>query len=347
MSERPPGEIPGEEGPGDGAEAGAPAREEEGSIGEGAEGRERARIVEPVSLHRLPHATGRAAPLQDAEALFWRTALRSGAVVLLAGFAVLTILAWSAIQITDRDNATRILKRTLVPLTEIDDLLGREYEGLIRAAHTGEASTLEVPGYPLPIAIPTRQLAGMTRGELRASLLEQSAARLYTDGVSAFQREQSTGGGSGIFSAQGVMRRTVGQLTRDSHQITQIVGGLLAFVTALLVVAVIVSTQGFARVQHLGLAIMIGAVPMTVVVVGVRFALRNLAEETGDPFNAELLGIGVQALSIPIRNFIIFAVLGLGILALGILLGLWERRLLEGEWPGPEDEGRQSRSQGF
>ena len=139
----------------------------------------------------------------------------------------------------------------------------------------------------------------------------------------------------------------MGQLTQDSHQIAQIVGGLLAFVTALLVVAVFVSTQGFARVQHLGLAITLGAVPMTVVVVGVRFALRNLAEETEDPFNAELLAIGVQVLGIPIRNFIIFAVLGMLILALGILMRLWERRVMEGEGPGPGEEGQQPRLQGL
>lgn len=339
MSERPPSEIPGE--------ADAPREDDEGAIDEGAEGREGPRIVEPVRRHRVLSGQGRAAPLQDGEALFWRAAVRGGAIVLLACLVILTIVAWSAIQISDRDNAERILKRTLVPLTEIDEVLAREYAGLIEEASQGETSTLEVPGYPLPIAIPARQLAGMTRAEVRAYLLEQSAQRLYADGVSAFQREQSTGGGSGIFSAQGVMRRTVGQLTQDTHQIAQIVGGLLAFVTALLVGGVCLSTQGFARVQHLGLAITIGAAPMTVVVVGVRFALRNLAEETEDPFNAELLTIGAQVLWIPIRNFIIFAILGLLVLALGILMRLWERRIMESEGTGLGEEGRQSRPQGL
>lgn len=339
MSERPPGEISGE--------ADAPAEDDEGAIGEGAGEREGPRILEPVRRNRLVSEPRRAGPLHDAEARIWRAAVRGGAIVLLACFVILTILAWSAIQISDRDNAERILKRTLAPLTEIDDLLAREYAGLIEEARQGEAATLEVPGYPLPIAIPASQLAGMTRAEVRAYLLDQSAQRLYADGVSAFQREQSAGGGNGLFSAEGAMRRTVGQLTQDTHQIAQIVGGLLAFVTALLVVGVFGSTQGFARMRHLGLAITIGTAPMVVAVVGVRFALRNLAEETEDPFNAELLTIGVQVLWIPIRNFVIFAILGLVILALGILMRLWERRMQEGDRPSAVDDGQQSRLRGF
>ena len=148
--------------------------------------------------------------------------------------------------------------------------------------------------------------------------------------------------GDGILSARGVMRLSVGQLTRDNHQIAQIISGLLVFVTAVLTLMVVFLSDGFRRIRNVGFALTIGAVPMTLAVVGARFAIRTAAGDADDPFNEAFLDVGAQLLWIPIRDFIIFGVLGLLVLALGIALELWEERLDPADRPGAPEEERQA-----
>ena len=284
------------------------------------------------------------APLEEAGPDWWRAVLRWGAILLLAFFAIVLIIAWSAIQITGEETGQRIIQRSLLPITEIDDVLDMEYEVLVTEAwrNPDPATIMFVPSYPIRIPIPAQALATMSQEELRTFLLRESTERMYEQGVSAFQRETTSFSG-GLLAARGILRLTVGQITRDSHQITQILGGLLLFVTALLVGAVVLLSDGFRRIRNVGFAIAIGMLPMTLAVVGARFALRSAAVDTADLFNAALFAISVDVIGIPIRNFIIFAMLGSLVFGLGIVLDLWREHAGRTSWyPGQEEERQES-----
>ena len=285
------------------------------------------------------------APLEEAGPDWWRAVLRWGAILLLAFFAIVLILAWSVIQVTGEETGQRIIQRSLLPITEIDDVLDMEYATLVTEARLNPdpATTMFVPSYPIRIPITAQALATMSQEELRAFLLRESTKRMYEQGVSAFQRETTRFSG-GLLGARGVLRLTVGQITRDSHQIAQILGGLLLAATAVLVGAVMLLSDGFRRIRNVGFAVAIGTVPMTLAVVGARFALRSAGDDAADPFDAALFAIASDVMWIPIRNFIIFGMLGLLVVGLGIALGLWREHVDRTNWQPEPREGRQGNS---
>lgn len=285
------------------------------------------------------------APLEEAGPDWWRAVLRWGAILLLAFFAIVLILAWSAIQMTGEETGQRIIQRSLSPITEIDDVLDMEYATLVTEARLNPdpATIMFVPSYPIRIPITAQALATMSQEELRAFLLKESTKRMYEQGVSAFQRETTRFSG-GLLGARGVLRLTVGQITRDSHQIAQILGGLLLAATVVLVGAVMLLSDGFRRIRNVGFAVAIGTVPTTLAVVGARFALRSAGDDAADPFDAALFAIAGDVMWIPIRNFIIFAMLGLLVFGLGIALGLWREHVDRTNWQPEPREGRQGNS---
>ena len=282
------------------------------------------------------------APLEEAGPDWWRAVLRWGAILLLAFFAIVLILAWSAIQMTGEETGQRIIQRSLLPITEIDGVLDMEYATLVTEARLNPdpATIMFVPSYPIRIPITAQALAAMSQEELRAFLLRESTKRMYEQGVSTFQRETTHFSG-GLLGARGVLRLTVGQITRDSHQIAQILGGLLLAATAVLVGAVMLLSNGFRRIRNVGFAVAIGTVPMTLAVVGARFALRSAGDDAADPFDAALFAIAGDVMWIPIRNFIIFGMLGLLVFGLGIALGLWREHVDRTSWQPEPREGRQ------
>ena len=124
----------------------------------------------------------------------------------VAGLALvsgLLVLAWSAVQLTERENATRVLQEALAPLSDIDRLLQRDYPALLAEANAAGAATVIVQSYPLGIAIPATDLATMTALDVRARVLSDSAARIYDSGMGTFERE--SGGRGSFFSPRGVL----------------------------------------------------------------------------------------------------------------------------------------------
>lgn len=249
---------------------------------------------------------------------------------LAVGFAVL-MMTWSAIQVTGRDNAERILQESMIPLTELDALLASDYDAIIAGAAASDAELVLVPNYPLAITIAPEELALMSRSELRARILSESAAQIYDSGIDAFEREER-GGGGGTFSAYGVMRFTIGQLTDSSHTLAQIVGGILLFLLIPFVAVVASRFQGIQRLRGMGAALALAGMVGTLVMLGVRAGLRTAADSALDPLNAALLEIGADASGIPIRNFIVLAILGLAIVAvtIGMQIMIWRAEAAPG-----------------
>jgi hypothetical protein len=68
-------------------------------------------------------------------------------------------------------------------------------------------------------------------------------------------------------------------------------------------------------------ATLAAALPLLAAAVGVRFALRT-AQEEADPFVSGLLELGVEAMWVPIRNYLALTVLGFTVLLLTLVF-IW------------------------
>ena len=231
---------------------------------------------------------------------------------------------WSAVQLTNRGEAERAIGEALVPLTEIDRLLARDYEALRAGAARGETASVIVEGYPLGLAVPAVELAGMSRAELRARLLSESAARIYEDGVDIFAREGGSGGGR--FSARGIYALTVGQLTGRNHTIAIIVAAVLLLFVAPMLALVTSTGSGTLRLRNLGLGLALAGGGLTVAALAAQLGLRLSADGSGDVFDAVLLDQAAELMGLPLRNGIIVGALGLVIVAGSLGLGRYGAR---------------------
>ncbi len=68
------------------------------------------------------------------------------------------------------------------------------------------------------------------------------------------------------------------------------------------------------------------AVPSLVVAVGVRWGFRSAAEDQDDYMLVQLLNLGNDAVWLPLRNYTILCLLGLGVVMVGLTLVLLETR---------------------
>ncbi len=267
-----------------------------------------------------------APPLRDAEALYWRTAFRWGVVGGLAFLMIMTVGLWSAVQLTGRETATRLLQRGLVELTEIDAQLAQAYDALQTEARSGTTTAVALPDYPLPVTLAAPDVAEASRAEVRSLWLAASAELLYEEGLSAFERDATALGEDGLLSPRGIMRWTLGRLTGDTHQVLEVLLALSMVGTAALAAVLVLLSRGFGRMQNVGLALALGAVPMALAAVGVRAGLRTAADGAEDPFTGAWLEISAEVLQIPVRNYIVFGILGMLVAAMGLALALREER---------------------
>ena len=287
----------------------------------------------PVSV---PRRVGRS--LVDEERTMAAAVRRWGAIAALALVFATIILAWSAVQLSGRGRAERILSEALAPLTEIDALLDAEYGELVAEAAVSRGA-VTVPHYPLAVTIQARELAALSQAELRGRVLAESAGQVYEEGIRVFRREP--GGSGGLFSDREVARLTMGQLTQDNHRLAKILSGALLAALIPLAAAVALLSRGPQRLGNLGLALTLAAAPLTVAALGLHFGLRFAADGAEDPFNAALLEIGAEVSWVPLWNFTIFAVLGLLAVALARGLEVREGRQAGREgWAGGEEGQR-------
>jgi NADH:ubiquinone oxidoreductase subunit 6 (subunit J) len=242
-----------------------------------------------------------------------------GGLALVTG---LLILAWSAVQLTERSQATRVLQQTLVPLSDIDRLLARDYAALQTQAQADAGGSVIVQSYPLGIAIPAAELSEMSRDAVRAHVLSVSAERIYESGAGAFAPDEA--GRGSFFSPSGVFALTAGQLTARNHTIAIIVGALLALFFVPMLVRALSEGSGAERARNLGAGLLLGGLGLAIALLVGRSLLRGVLS-TDDGFSDALLDVGLNAAGLPIRNGVIFGALGALVLAaaLGFETLLW------------------------
>lgn len=247
-----------------------------------------------------------------------------GGLALLTG---LLILAWSAVQITERSHATQVLQRAIAPLSDIDRLLDRDYAALQAQAQAAADTSVIVQSYPLGIAIPAAELSRMDRDEVRARVLSVSAERIYESGVGTFTREDA--GQGSFFSPSGVFELTAGQLTARNHTIAIIIAVLLALFFVPMLVRALSEGSGAERARNMGAGLALGGLGLAVTLLIVRGLLRGVLA-SDDAFSDTLLELGLDVAGLPLRNGLIFGALGGVVLAASLafeaLLWRWAGR---------------------
>ncbi len=256
-----------------------------------------------------------------------RTATVWVAAFVLALFLAAFFLSLTAFQLTSDDTGQDILRRAVAISTDIDAVLPGIEADLDAAAAEGDSPTLTAPGFPIPVEL-TREEAATLRGAgLRERILDEAAQRLYDDGGSAWtagdleaQRDVER------LSTAGVIDYGLGFISDSTNTVLLIVAVLLAIIVLGLAGVLMVVLPWDMRILVAGGVIACAALPSLAGAVGLRFVFRS-ADDEGDLFVAGMLDLGVDAMSVPIRDFLVLSILGFALILIATLLLWWTSRL--------------------
>lgn len=244
------------------------------------------------------------------------------ALLLVVALTALFV-AINAVQLTSSATGQRLLRRAVATLTDIDAALPHIHSDLLEAAAGAPGAMVRVPGFPIPVEMPVAEAATLSQAELRARLLEESARQAYAQGMAvlaAADPEAQDQRSIELISTAGVIDRGLGLITSGNQtrfRIAVVVaGGLSAALAGLLLAAL----RSYGRLLASGAIILAACLPALAAAVALRFGFRT-AQDGADPFTYSLLELGVDAMWVPIRNYIALAALGAALLALGVVLG--------------------------
>ena len=244
-----------------------------------------------------------------------------------------------AVQLTSEGAGQRILRRAVATTTQIDAVLPDIHERLRQTVADSEDETLVVPGFPIAVELSRQEASTIESGQLRERLLDEAARRLYEDGSSAWataDREPGVRQDIETFSAAGLYGRGLGLVSDDNHRRLLIATGALGFVATLLGLLLVTAFHSYARLAALGTVVLTAALPSLAAAVAVRFAMRTAEEET-NPFTSGLLAIGVDAIWVPLRDYLALSVLGAAVIVVALLIARWDtRRSLPQVVPPPD-----------
>ena len=252
---------------------------------------------------------------------------------LVAAFLALTLAAFffflTAFQVSSDGTAHRILRRGVAITTDIDAILPQVTTDLHAAAQTSDQDSVRVPNFPVPVEIPKEEAARIEGEELRQRLLDKSADRIYDDGMSAWaQSDTASNQNIARFSTAGGLQRAFGLITEKWNTVYLIAAALFGFLSLVLAALLCLNLKSYLRLLALGAATATAAVISLAGAVAVRFALRT-AETGADPFEKDLLDLGVDTVWLFIRNYLILSLLGFAVLAVAAFFAWWDSRRAE------------------
>ena len=256
-----------------------------------------------------------------------RTAAVWVAAFVLAFFLAAFFLTLSAFELTSDDTGQDILRRSIAISTDIDAVLPGIETNLDALATEGDSPTITVPGFPIPVEL-TREEAATLRGvPLRQRILDDAARLLYDDGGSAWAAGDLEAKREGErISTAGAIDYGFSFISDSTNTALLIVAVLLAIIVVGLAGVLMVVLPWDMRILVAGGIIAFAALPSLAAAVGLRFVFRT-ADDEGDPFVAGMLDLGVDAMWVPIRSFLVLSVLGMALIIIATLLLWWTSRL--------------------
>ncbi len=239
-------------------------------------------------------------------------------VVLLTLFFV----AISAVQLSSEGTGQRLLRRSVAVSTDIDAVLPDLQTALRERAREGSGETVRVPDFPVPVDLTREEALELEGPALRERILSEASDRLYADGMSTWSAADPDARQSiETISVPGALKRGLGLITAANHDRMVIAAVVLGVLSAMCAALLLASVRSWGRLVALGAAAIVAALPLLAAAVAVRFAFRT-AQEEADPFVWGLLELGVEAMWVPIRNYLALTVLGFTVLLLTLVF-IW------------------------
>lgn len=240
----------------------------------------------------------------------------------LAVVLTLLFLAINAVQLSSEGAGQRILRGSVAVTTNIDAILPDLQSALREQAQAGEEDPIRVPDFPILVQLSREEALSLEGTALRERILDESAARLYEHGMSAWGETVPEGEQDiELVSTAGLLRRGLGLITDENHDRIVIAAAVLGFLSAMFAVSLLASVRSWGRLITLSAVTIAAALPSLAAAVAVRFGFRT-AQEEADPFVSGLLDLGVEAMWVPIRNYLALTVLGFTVMLLTLVF-IW------------------------
>jgi hypothetical protein len=240
----------------------------------------------------------------------------------LAVMLTLLFLAITAVQLSSQSVGERILRRSVAVSTNIDAILPDLQVALKEEAREGDADQVRLPDFPIPVDIPRDEALALEGRALRERILNEAGATLYREGMSAWADADDDGDQRiETISVAGALKRGLGLIMDENHDRMVIAAVVLGFLSAALAALLMASVRSWGRLIALSTVTIAAALPLLAAAVGVRFAFRT-AQEEADPFVYGLLELGVEAMWVPIRNYLALTVLGFAVVLVALMF-IW------------------------
>ena len=240
----------------------------------------------------------------------------------LAVMLTLLFLAVTAVQLSSQSLGERILRRSVAVSTNIDAILPDLQVALKEEAREGDADQVRLPDFPIPVDIPRDEALALEGRALRERILNEAGATLYREGMSAWADADDDGDQRiETISVAGALKRGLGLIMDENHDRMVIAAVVLGFLSAALAALLMASVRSWGRLIALSTVTIAAALPLLAAAVGVRFAFRT-AQEEADPFVYGLLELGVEAMWVPIRNYLALTVLGFAVVLVALMF-IW------------------------
>jgi len=245
----------------------------------------------------------------------------------------LFFVAISAVQLSSEGTGQRLLRRSVAVSTDIDAVLPDLQTALRERAREGSGETVSVPDFPIPVDLTREDALRLEGPALRERILSEASDRLYEDGMSAWSAADPDARQSiETISVPGALKRGLGLITAANHDRMVIAAAVLGVLSAMCAALLAASVRSWGRLVALSAATIVAALPLLAAAVAVRFAFRT-AQEEADPFVWGLLELGVEAMWVPIRNYLALTVLGFTVLLLTLVF-IWAGSRLSPRSPG-------------
>ncbi|HEY5639238.1 MAG TPA: hypothetical protein VIW01_04250 [Dehalococcoidia bacterium] len=256
-----------------------------------------------------------------------RTATVWVAAFVLALFLAAFFLTLTAFQLTSDDTGQRILRRAVAISTDIDAVLPGIEADLDTPAADGDSPTITVPDFPIPVELTLEEAATLRGGALRDRILEDAARRLYDDGGSAWAAaDLEARRDVERISTPGAIDYGLGFIRDSTNTVLLIVAVLLGIIVVVMAGGLMAVLPWDTRILIAGAITTVAALPSLAGAVALRFVFRT-ADGEDDRFVEGMLDLGVDAMWVPIRSFLVLSLFGIALILIATLLLWWTSRL--------------------
>lgn len=245
-------------------------------------------------------------------------------LILLGGLTAVTtaaaVICFSAMQLSERDQAEALMARVVRSLLETDRFVAASWDQLAAQANSDEP--IPLTGWPVDLALAP---GALEQGpQVVADAITQATAQsLYEYGFDILQDEPQA---VRFFSQASAFSSTIGRLTSGGHTVASVALGVVVALFVSLALATATQARGMVRLAAPGIAIGIGAALLLLAAEVGESIVLDRAVASVDPFTTDIWLIVADAIVVVARNARIAALFGgaLSVIALfGWMALLW------------------------